>query len=108
MSLKSMFKTLKSEVKNELNRVIDKKLNRSESSGESSIQKVDMSMVEGVLDLLGGGGGSNNMGNIMNVLQGAGGFLPTDIAKYLPGILKVAEIIGHGMGDDSPRFLFFF
>lgn len=68
-----------------------------------------MSLIEGVLGLLGGGGGSGksgleNLGNIINAIQGqTGGFLPGSVGKYLPGILKVAEIIGHGMGDDTPR-----
>jgi hypothetical protein len=29
--------------------------------------------------------------------------LPGDVGKYLPGILKLAEVLGHGLGDDTPR-----
>jgi len=112
--MKSFFKSLKNEVKNEVTRQIDKTLSKGrsqEDGGEGSIQKVDMSMVEGVLGLLGGGGGSASgsgggldLNSIINAIQGqAGGFLPGSVGKYLPGILKVAEIIGHGMGDDTPR-----
>jgi hypothetical protein len=118
--MKSFFKAIKNEVKKEINNQIDRTLSgksgRSQDddgSGESSVQKTDMSMVEGVLGLLGGGGGSasggggsglDQLGSILNAIQGkAGGFLPGDLGKYLPGILKVAEMIGHGMGDDTPR-----
>ncbi len=75
---------------------------------------MDMSLVEGVLGLLGGGGGSGtgSLGgqggfqNILNAIQGqTGGFLPGNIEKYLPGILKVAEVISHGMGDTTPRYI---
>jgi hypothetical protein len=70
---------------------------------------VDTSLLEGVLGLLGGGGGSSSggleqLGNIINAIQGkTGGILPANLGKYLPGILKIAEVIGHGMGDTTPR-----
>ncbi|XP_021945199.1 calpain-A isoform X2 [Folsomia candida] len=114
MAFKGFFKTIKDEVKNEIGRQIDRTVNKKGGgvedgeNGENS-GKVDMSLIEGVLGLLGGGGGSGksgleNLGNIINAIQGqTGGFLPGSVGKYLPGILKVAEIIGHGMGDDTPR-----
>jgi len=112
MAFKGFFKAIKKEVKNELTKQIDKSLGgggASTEGGLGAIQKVDMNLVEGVLGLLGGGdsgsggGGSGGLGQLINAIQGAGGFLPGGIGKFLPGILKVAEIIAHGQGDDTPR-----
>lgn len=52
-------------------------------------------------DLLGGGGGGSSQDGLQNLLGTiqslAGGKLPTNVGNLLPGIMKVAEIIGHGV-----------
>ena len=116
--MKSFFKTIKNEVKKEINKQIDQATGGGGSRDPSDPNRphtktMDTSLVEGVLGLLsggggagGGGGGGGGLGNLQQILgaiQGAGGILPGSVAKYLPGILKIAEMIGHGMGDDTPR-----
>ncbi|OXA50959.1 Calpain-A [Folsomia candida] len=122
MAFKGFFKSLANEGLNELGRQIEKKLNPGEAGGSGGGEssggfgggKIDMNLVKGVLGLLsgggaggagtGGGGGIGQLTTILNAVQGQmGGYLPGNVAKYLPSILKLAEIIGHGMGDDSPR-----
>ncbi|ODM97214.1 Calpain-A [Orchesella cincta] len=109
MAFKGFFKAIKKEVTNEIGRQIDKAVNKKGggSSGDDQIMPVNMSAVEGVLGLLGGGGGGSSasgLQNLLNTIQNlSGGQLPTNVGNLLPGILKVAEIIGHGMGDDTPR-----
>lgn len=124
MAFKGFFKSLANEGLNELGRQIEKKLNPGEAGGSGGGEssggfgggKIDMNLVKGVLGLLsgggaggagtGGGGGIGQLTTILNAVQGQmGGYLPGNVAKYLPSILKLAEIIGHGMGDDSPRFV---
>ncbi|CAL8090943.1 unnamed protein product [Orchesella dallaii] len=112
MAFKGFFKAIKKEVTGEIGRQIDKAVNKRSgggggSTGEDQIMAVNMSSVEGILGLLGGGGGGSSasgLQSLINTIQNlSGGQLPTNVGNLLPGILKVAEIIGHGMGDDSPR-----
>ncbi|CAG7722886.1 unnamed protein product [Allacma fusca] len=107
MAFKGFFKAIKKEVQKEVNNQLEKHTGiRLDDGGDPEhVRRQDVSMVEGVLGLLGGGGGGGGGGlqGLINAIQGAGGVLPGNIQKLLPGILKVAEIIGHGMGDDTPR-----
>lgn len=121
MAFKGFFKSIKDEVKNEVNKQLDKLANQNSKDDPDQSKKPDFSGVEGILNLISGGGtqavggsaggegkpGGNGLQQILGAIQGVGGILPglklDGIDKLLPTVMKVAEIIGKGMGDDTPR-----
>lgn len=117
MAFKGFFKSLKNEIGNEITKQLT---GHGRSGGEEGGSIVpggggggapgfNFGMVEDVLGLLSGGkngqGGDGKGGihKMLQMVQKYGGLLPGDANKYLTGILKIAEIFGHGLGDDTPR-----
>lgn len=114
MPLKGLFNQLKKEVEKEITKQLGGGGSGGNGDGSSGGGfKVDLNMIQGVLNLIGGnsneggsGGGSSQNGiqTILKAIQKVGGILPGDTAnKLLPGIMKVAEMFGRGLGDDTPR-----
>jgi len=110
-------------IKNDITKQINKAFNKSQDDSAEPSKPHDFKLVEGVLDLFSGGGGTNavaaqsggegqsgigGLQQILDAVQGAGGILPglhlpEGVNKFLPTIMKVAEVIGKGTGDDTPR-----
>ena len=115
MAFKSFFNKITTEIGNEItNQLTGGSGSRSQAGGSSSgggaAPGFNMEMVGDLIGLLKGGGGSAGGGGnqtgiqkMLRAIQKYGGILPGDADKYIPGILKIAEIFGHGLGDDTPR-----